>query len=44
VTDKGLQDLKQLKKLRTLDVTKTKVTEAGINELKAAQPDLKVLR
>jgi hypothetical protein len=43
VDDAGLDHLKTIKTLRHLDVTKTKVTEAGIQRLKAAIPELKVI-
>jgi hypothetical protein len=44
VTDAGLAHLKQMKSLRTLTLESTKVTEAGIAELKAALPECKVVK
>jgi hypothetical protein len=43
VTDEGLGYLKGLKHLRHVDVRKTKITEAGIAELRKALPDATVL-
>jgi hypothetical protein len=38
VSDAGLEHLKELKKLRSLTLRKTTVTEKGIAELKKALP------
>lgn len=40
ITDKGLQHLRSLKNLRKLDVRATRVTEAGLAELRKALPKL----
>jgi hypothetical protein len=42
ITDAGLRYLKNLPKLRSLQAVDTQMTESGINDLKAAQPKLRV--
>jgi hypothetical protein len=42
MTDAGLKELKGLKKLKYLSLARAQVTDAGINELKAALPGLNV--
>jgi hypothetical protein len=44
VTDKGLRTLKGLTALRRLDLTGTKVTDAGVKDLKKTLPKLLVIR
>jgi hypothetical protein len=44
ITDAGLKELASLKGLTLLNVSKTKVTDAGVGELKKALPNLQVLR
>lgn len=44
VTDAGLKKLVGLKKLKSLYVWQTQVTDAGVAELKAALPELKIIR
>jgi hypothetical protein len=44
VTDKGLLVLKGLTALRLLDLTNTKVTDAGVKELQKALPELEIVR
>jgi Leucine-rich repeat (LRR) protein len=44
VTDRGLASLRGLPQLRDLDLFGTRVTEAGVGQLKAALPQLRVLR
>jgi hypothetical protein len=42
VTDAGLKELKELRRLRWLDVRATQVTDAGVRELKAARPAIQI--
>jgi len=42
VTDRGLNDLHGLKRLKQLSLRATRVTQAGIADLKGALPDLQV--
>ncbi len=42
VTDKGLQELSDLELLRSLDVSKTKVTAKGRDALQASLPEVKI--
>ena len=44
LTDKGLQHLKRLSQLQTLDVSGTKVTDAGTDDLQRALPKVKIVR
>jgi internalin A len=44
VTDAGLKELKELKQLKELNLLYTKVTAAGVADLKKALPDLKITR
>ncbi len=44
ITDARLEQLKGLSSLETLDLTETKVTVEGINKLKQALPDCKMMR
>ena len=44
VTDAGLKHLEGLKKLRRLYLWETKVTDAGVAALKAAIPELQIVR
>jgi hypothetical protein len=44
ITDAGLWHLKGLKHLRRLDVRKTNVTEAGVEDLRRALPGAEILR
>jgi hypothetical protein len=44
ITDVGLRELKELKSLQKLHVAQTKVTDAGIQELSAALPQLQISR
>jgi hypothetical protein len=44
VTDAGLKHLKGLKGLQRLFLDQTKVTNDGIRDLKAALPDLDVIK
>jgi internalin A len=43
VTDAGLKELTTLKSLRTVSLTKTRVTEAGVRKFKEALPDCRVI-
>ena len=43
ITDAGLEQLKGLSSLDTLDLTEIKVTIEGVNKLKQALPDCKIL-
>jgi hypothetical protein len=42
ITDKGLSHLKRCTKLKSLDVSQTKITSAGMTELRKALPDLRI--
>src|SRR6185436_534077 len=42
VTDSGLDQLKNMKFLRSLYVWQTKVTDAGVKKLKAALPNVEI--
>ncbi|HEV3438242.1 MAG TPA: hypothetical protein VG122_12835 [Gemmata sp.] len=44
MTDMGLKELAQLKKLAVLDLAVTKVTDAGVAELQKALPQCKIWR
>jgi hypothetical protein len=44
VTDVGISKLAGLKKLKTLQVSQTAVTDAATDELKAAIPGLAIVR
>ena len=44
VTDAGLKHLAGLKKLKKLYLWQTKVTDAGVAELKAAIPEIQIIR
>ena len=44
VSDAGLKKLTGLKKLKTLQISQTPATDAGVEELKATIPGLKVVR
>jgi hypothetical protein len=44
VTDKGLKDLRELKNLQELDVSETKVTDAGVKDLQLALPKITINR
>ena len=44
ITDRGLAALRGLPELRDLDLFGTRVTEAGVRQLKAALPQLRVMR
>jgi hypothetical protein len=44
ITDAGLKHLEGLKKLRHVYVWQTQVTDAGVNALKAAVPEVKIIR
>jgi hypothetical protein len=44
VTDAGLSELKDCKKLQTLYLRETKVTEAGVKELKSSLPRCVITR
>ena len=44
LTDAGLKHLEGLKKLRHVYVWQTQVTDAGVNALKAAVPEVKIIR
>ena len=44
VTDAGLPNLKELANLKSLYVFETKVTDAGIDALKAALPNLRIVK
>ena len=43
ITDTGLGEIKELKNLQTLDLTRTLITSAGLKELKGLK-DLRLLR
>lgn len=44
VTDRGLEHLRELPKLRTLFLIGTKVTPEGVNRLLEELPELEVIR
>jgi hypothetical protein len=44
LTDAGLAGLSALKKLRRLELSEPKLTEAGITRLKGALPGLEIVR
>jgi hypothetical protein len=44
VSDAGLMQLRGLTQLDWLDLSGTRVTEAGVNELKKALPNVKIGR
>jgi hypothetical protein len=44
VTDAGLKELAGLKSLQSLDLSRTKVTDAGLKELQKALPDCEIVR
>lgn len=44
VTDKCLEDLKGFKKLQELNISETKITNAGVAQLKAALPNCNILK
>ncbi len=44
VTDVGLVHLKGLRSLRSLDLSGTKVTDAGVADLQRALPNLEIIR
>jgi hypothetical protein len=44
VSDAGLASLKDLPRLRTVDLIGTRVTDGGVNEFKKANPNAQVIR
>jgi hypothetical protein len=42
ITDASLTEIKRIAGLAELIASRTRVTEAGVNDLKVAMPDLKV--
>ena len=43
ITDRGLDELAGLSKLKSLYLWQTKVTEAGVSKLKKALPNLEIV-
>lgn len=44
VTDAGLKELAQLKNLKRLVLTRTDVSDGGVEELKKALPNCEIIR
>ena len=44
ITDAGLEHLRGLTQLRTVDLRNTQVTDKGVNELKKALPNCEITR
>ena len=43
MTDAGMKELKDLKSLRSLDLSHTKVTDAGLKDLREALPTCNIV-
>ena len=44
ITDAGLKELRELKNLTTLNLSNTRVTDAGLTELSKSLPSVQILR